>query len=68
MTENAVLKERIESHSRRLEILEANHRDLSDGLNAIQRSLSQIKWIATGAAVMFVGQELGVIDALKMLV
>ncbi len=62
-----ILQERLNAHGRRLEILEANQKSLEDGLAAIQRSLSQIKWIATGMVLMFLAQELGIAAMLQKL-
>ena len=65
--ELGILQERLNAHGRRLEILEANQKSLDDGLAAIQRSLSQIKWIATGMVLMFLAQEFGVSAMLQKL-
>ena len=62
-----VLDERLKAHARRLEILESNQKSLSEGLVSIQKSLSQIKWIATGMVVMFLIQQFGLAEVLRRL-
>lgn len=66
--EFGILDERLNAHARRLEILESNHEGLEQGLASIQRSLAQIKWIATGMVVMFLLQQFGLAEVLKRLI
>lgn len=63
-----VLHERLNGHARRIEILEANHTQLSDALQGIQMTLSQLKWLAVGAGVVLISQEFGIVEAIKAMI
>ena len=49
-----------------VEQLRDNVANLTSALSLIQTSLSQIKWIATGAVISFVVIELGLLDSLAL--
>lgn len=63
-----VLHERLNSHARRIEILEANQSQLSDALQGIQMTLTQLKWLAIGAGVVLTAQEFGLVEAIKAVI
>jgi hypothetical protein len=62
----AVLHERLNAHSRRLEVLEKSQSDLADALTSIKASISQIKWLAVGAILTLLSMEMGWVEAIKL--
>ena len=54
----------IAAHTKELRCLKHT---FETNITAIRDTLNQIKWIATGAAVMFVVMELGLLESLILL-
>ena len=61
------LEWRVDNHSAQLTRLHNQTSDLRDELHNINRSLLQIKWLAIGAAVVVVGDSLGLGGMMKVL-
>lgn len=59
------LEKRTERHSDRIAHLETNFDKFQEILDGIQKTLQQIKWVAMGAAGMFVAQEIGILTLVK---
>lgn len=49
----------------RLEQLEKEHREVVSGLQGVQRTLTQIKYLVMGALGAFVIQQLGISEFIK---
>jgi len=58
---------RVDSHSDQISKLHEQTSGLKSELCLINKSLLQIKWIAVGAAVVILGQSLGVTSIMKIL-
>jgi hypothetical protein len=54
-----------DTHEQDLKELRDTSRELSATLAGIQDNLKQIKWMATGAALVFIANEMGLIKLLK---
>lgn len=61
------LELRVEDHSEDLKRLQDISDSLKKSLMGIEKTLAQIKWIATGAVVAFAGQVLGFDKIVKMI-
>lgn len=61
------LELRVDNHQDELKDLRDISVDLRSSLAGIEKTLSQIKWIATGAVVVIVGQTMGFDKLLKAL-
>lgn len=61
------LELRVEDHAEELKNLQDISTDLRKSLAGIEKTLSQIKWLATGAVVAILGQTVGVEKLLKVL-
>ena len=64
-TRIVALENRTERHSDKISHLETNFDKFQEILNGIQKTLQQIKWVAVGAAGMFLAQEIGILGLLK---
>jgi hypothetical protein len=58
---------RVDCHTDQINKLHEQTSDLKSELSLINKSLMQIKWIAVGAAVVILGQSLGVTSIMKLL-
>lgn len=56
-----------DTHEQDLRELRDNSKVLSETLAGIQDNLKQIKWMATGAALVFIANEMGLIKTMKAL-
>ena len=61
------LEWRVDNHSKQLTRLHNQTSELRDELHNINRSLLQIKWLAIGAAVVVVGDSIGLGGMMKVL-
>ena len=61
------LELRVEDHAEDLKRLQDISDSLKKSLAGIEKTLAQIKWIAIGAAITLVANEVGVIKILKQL-
>lgn len=61
------LELRVEDHAEELKKLQDISRDLRNALASIEKTLTQIKWLATGVAAAMVAQSMGVDKLLKAL-
>lgn len=60
------LELRVEDHAEDLKRLSDISESLKKSLIGIEKTLSQIKWIATGAVVVILAQTIGVDKAIKL--
>jgi uncharacterized coiled-coil protein SlyX len=60
------LELRVEDHAEDLKRLQDISESLKKSLIGIEKTLSQIKWIATGAVVVIVAQTIGLDKAIKL--
>ncbi len=60
------LELRVEDHAEDLKRLQDISESLKKSLVGIEKTLSQIKWIATGAVVVIVAQTIGLDKAVKL--
>jgi uncharacterized coiled-coil protein SlyX len=60
------LELRVEDHAEDLKRLQDISESLKKSLIGIEKTLSQIKWIATGAVVVIVAQTIGLDKAVKL--
>lgn len=58
---------RVDSHEDEIKVLKDASRELTTTLNQITLTLKQIKWIAIGAGIAILGEQLGVMNVLKLL-
>lgn len=58
---------RLNGHDRSLEALEQDHKSMRITLDGINRNLSQIKWLGTGALGWYLVDKAGILGALKVL-
>jgi hypothetical protein len=56
-----------DTHEQELRELRDTSKVLSETLAGIQDNLKQIKWMATGAAMVFIANEMGLIKVMKAL-
>lgn len=61
------LEYRMDDHSDELKKLQDISETLKRSLIGIEKTLAQIKWLATGALVAFFAQTMGLDKALKLL-
>ena len=61
------LEWRVDNHSKQLTRLHNQTSELREELHNINKSLLQIKWLAIGAAVVVVGDSLGLGSMMKVL-
>lgn len=61
------LEYRMDDHSDELKKLQDISETLKRSLVGIEKTLSQIKWLSTGAFVAFFAQSMGLDKALKLL-
>jgi predicted nucleic acid-binding Zn-ribbon protein len=62
------LELRVDDHQEELQKLQDISSDLRKSLAGIEKTLAQIKWIATGAIVVILAQSMGIPQVLKMLI
>jgi uncharacterized coiled-coil protein SlyX len=60
------LELRVDDHAEELKNLQDISRDLRSSLSGIEKTLSQIKYLAMGAVAVVVAQSFGIKDALKL--
>jgi uncharacterized coiled-coil protein SlyX len=60
------LELRVENHEVDLKELQNISNALKTSLAGIEKTLAQIKWLATGAVVAIVGQSMGIDKVLKL--
>ena len=61
------LELRVEDHAEDLKRLQDISDSLKKSLAGIEKTLAQIKWIATGAVVALLGQTIGLDKVIKLL-
>lgn len=61
------LELRVDDHADELKKLQDISADLRNSLASIEKTLSQIKYLAIGAAVVVVGQTIGIDKVLKLI-
>jgi uncharacterized coiled-coil protein SlyX len=62
------LELRVEDHAEDLKRLQDISESLKKSLIGIEKTLAQIKWIATGAVVVIIGQSMGLDKAIKIFI
>lgn len=62
------LELRVDDHQEELKKLQDISADLRTSLAGIEKTLSQIKWIATGAVVAILWQTMGLDKVIKLLI
>ena len=62
------LELRVDDHQEELQKLQDISSDLRKFFAGIEKTLAQIKWIATGAIVVILAQSIGIPAVLKMLI
>lgn len=62
------LELRVDDHQEELKKLQDISADLRKSLAGIEKTLAQIKWIATGAVVAVFGQAMGMDRILKLFI
>jgi hypothetical protein len=62
------LELRVDDHSEELEKLQDISSDLRKSLAGIEKTLAQIKWIATGVILVILAQSMGITNVLRMFV
>lgn len=62
------LELRVEDHADELKKLQDISTDLRNSLTGIEKTLNQIKYLATGAVVVILAQSMGITSVLKMFV
>lgn len=62
------LELRVEDHAEELKKLQDISTDLRNSLTGIEKTLNQIKYLATGAVVVILAQSMGITSVLKMFV
>jgi uncharacterized coiled-coil protein SlyX len=60
------LELRVEDHAEDLKRLQDISESLKKSLIGIEKTLAQIKWIATGAVVVILGQSMGLDKVIKL--
>ncbi len=58
---------RVDAHDAQLKVLQQNAIALKDQLDAINRSLLQIKWFVVGGVICFLSEQLGLLNILKLI-
>jgi len=62
------LELRVEDHAEELKKLQDISTDLRNSLTGIEKTLNQIKYLATGAVVVILAQSMGITSVLKMFI
>lgn len=62
------LELRVEDHAEELKKLQDISTDLRNSLTGIEKTLNQIKYLATGAVIVILAQSMGITSVLKMFV
>lgn len=62
------LELRVEDHAEELKKLQDISSDLRNSLSIIEKTLNQIKYLATGAIVVILAQSIGITNVLKMFI
>ena len=62
------LELRVDDHQEELQKLQDISSDLRTSLAGIEKTLAQIKWIATGAIVVILAQSMGIPQVLRMFI
>ena len=57
---------RVDAHDAQLKVLQQNAIALKDQLDAINKSLLQIKWFVVGGVICFLSEQLGLLNILKL--
>lgn len=60
------LELRVEGHADELKELQDVSNDLRRTLHSIEKTLAQIKWLATGAVLVIIAQTMGLEKVLKL--
>lgn len=61
------LEWRVDLHEEQLTVLQQNAVALKDQLDAINKSLLQIKWFVVGGVICWLSEQLGLLNILKLL-
>lgn len=61
------LEWRVDSHEEQLKLLQQNAVALKDQLDAINKSLLQIKWFVVGGVICWLSEQMGLLGILKLL-
>ena len=61
------LEWRVDSHEEQLKVLQQNAVALKDHLDAINKSLLQIKWFVVGGVICWLSEQMGLLGILKLL-
>lgn len=61
------LEWRVDLHEEQLQVLQQNAVALKDQLDAINKSLLQIKWFVVGGVICWLSEQLGLLNILKLL-
>lgn len=56
-----------DSHKQQITRLEDQSKNLSEKLSSIDKTLNQIKWLFMGGALVLAANEVGVINAFKLI-
>lgn len=62
------LELKVDDHATELKKLQDISTDLRNSLSGIEKTLNQIKYLATGAVLVVLAQSMGITNVLKMLV
>lgn len=62
------LELRVEDHAEELKKLQDISTDLRNSLTGIEKTLNQIKYLATGAVFVVLAQSMGITNVLKMFI
>jgi len=57
---------RLDEHDEELKELKDTSKDLRTSLEEIRKTLFQIKWIAIGGGLVFIADNIGIMQAFKM--
>tara|TARA_E500000318_G_scaffold100205_1_gene102783 strand:+ start:67 stop:297 length:231 start_codon:yes stop_codon:yes gene_type:complete len=57
---------RLDEHDDELKALRSSSKELKVSLEDIRRTLFQIKWIAIGAGLVFIAENVGIAQAIKL--
>jgi hypothetical protein len=56
-----------EYHNREIDALRKSGMDLKTGIDKIENTLTQIRWLLIGGAIVFLGQSTGILPAVGKL-
>jgi hypothetical protein len=62
------LELKVDDHATELKKLQDISTDLRNSLSGIEKTLNQIKYLATGAVLVVLAQSMGITNVLKMLI